>query len=55
MDDERIGLHLDLIQKLLSCPSGEESGLLQAHRELWDEDFVLTLQWTAVQMREKGQ
>ncbi len=55
MNEERIGLYLELIEKLLSCPSGEEPGILQAHRELWDEDFVLTLQAVEGQWRENGQ
>ena len=41
MDEERIGLYLDLIQKLLSCPDGEELGILQAHWELVDEGLVV--------------
>ena len=55
MNEERIGLYLELIKKLLSCPDGEESGILQAHRELWDEGFVLTLGMVAGQIRENGQ
>ena len=41
MDEERIGLYLDLIQKLLSCPSGEKPEILQAHWELVDEGLVV--------------
>ena len=34
MNEERIGLYLELIEKLLSCSSGEEPGILQAHQKL---------------------
>ncbi len=55
MNEARIGLYLELIEKLLSCLSGEESGILQAHRELWDKDFVLVLRGVAALRQKDGQ
>jgi CHAT domain-containing protein len=51
MNEEQIALYRDLIKKLLICPSGEESGILQLHRELWDEELVLTLQLVAEELQ----
>ena len=44
MNEARIAQYLDLIQRLLSCSGGEQWAILQAQRELWDEESLRTLQ-----------
>ena len=43
MNEARIALYLDLIQRLLGCSGGEQRAILQAQRELWDEESLRTL------------
>jgi hypothetical protein len=40
MDEQRFEDYWSLIQELLSCPSGEESEILQRHSNLVDEGLV---------------
>ncbi|NEQ71284.1 MAG: tetratricopeptide repeat protein [Symploca sp. SIO2D2] len=50
MDENRLQAYLELIQSLLSCPSGEETQMLQAHRELVDAELVEMMLSVAEQM-----
>ena len=43
MNEARIAQYLDLIQRLLGCSGGEQRAILQAQRELWDEESLRTL------------
>lgn len=43
MTDQRQALYLDLIDRLLKCPNGEEPEVLDAHPELLDAGFVQIL------------
>jgi hypothetical protein len=52
---QRIQAYLNLIQQLLSCPSGEEPQVLNNSLELVDEGFVLACQQVAAQLQEEGQ
>ncbi len=54
MDKNRIIADLNLINELLSCPSGEELALLQANQELVDTDFVLVMQQAATKLAGDG-
>jgi hypothetical protein len=55
MNEARIHQYLELIQKLLSCPGGEEPQILQAHQELLDQDFLMTMIAVSQQLQEAGQ
>ena len=51
MNEARIALYLDLIQRLLSCSGGEQGAILQGQREFWDEESLWTLQREVGQIR----
>ena len=55
MDENRLQSYLNLIQSLLTCPSGEEMELLQEHSELIDSDLIEVMQQVASQMAADGQ
>ncbi|MET0095207.1 CHAT domain-containing protein [Limnospira platensis] len=55
MDEQRSQAYLSLIQELLECPSGEESDVLNRHRELVDEGFVQVCEQVAEQLQEEGE
>ncbi len=46
--------YLQLIQDLLTCPSGEEPALLQANVELLDPTFLQLLETVAQQLEEQS-
>ena len=54
MDENRWQAYLELIQSLLSCPSGEEPHTLQAHLELVDAELVEVMIFVAEQMAVEG-
>ncbi|MBP0031114.1 hypothetical protein [Roseofilum sp. Guam] len=54
MNEERIAAYLNLIQELLTCPSGEEGQRLNDNRELLDREFVQVCGRIAQQMQEEG-
>jgi len=54
MDKNRWQAYLELIQSLLSCPSGEETQTLQAHPELVDAELVQVMISVADQMAAEG-
>ncbi|PAX60758.1 hypothetical protein CK510_00145 [Brunnivagina elsteri CCALA 953] len=54
-DGEIFSAHLELIEALLNCPSGAETGILRANQELIDAGFVLSLQRFAKMLTEIGE
>lgn len=55
MNEQRLQAYLNLIEALLSCPSGEELGLLRSHESLVDPDFVRVMERVATQMAADGE
>ena len=55
MDENRLQSYLNLIQSLLTCPSGQEMKLLQEHSELVDSGLIEVMQQVASQMAADGQ
>lgn len=54
MDKDRVIADLNLINELLTCPSGEELALLQANGELVDADFVLVMEEAVTKLAAGG-
>ena len=54
-DDESPSVYLELIEKLMSCPSGTEAEILRKNQDLIDTQFVLTLSQVAGIMAEIGE
>lgn len=54
MDKNRVLADLNLIDELLSCPSGEELALLQANEELIDADLVVVMEQVATKLDAEG-
>ncbi len=54
MDDQRLSVYAELINKLLKCPSGEENSILNAHSELLDEGLVAAMQHYSETLRQQG-
>ncbi len=54
MNEQRQQAHLDLIERLLKCPSGEEPEILQANEDLLDADFLQMLEAMAKFMSQQG-
>ena len=54
MDEQRMQAYLDLINQLLSCPSGEEGKILQAHQELLDPGLLQVMGQVAEYMQQQG-
>jgi CHAT domain-containing protein len=54
MNEQRQQAYLDLIKRLLNCPSGEESEILQANQDLLHAEFLLMLEAVAKFMSQKG-
>jgi CHAT domain-containing protein len=55
MDENRVRSYLNLIQSLLTCPSGEEMELLQQHSDLIDSDLIEVMQQVASRMAADGE
>jgi len=55
MDKNRLQSYLNLIQSLLTCPSGEEMEVLQEHSELIDSDLIEVMQQVASRMAADGE
>ncbi len=55
MNEQRIAAYVNLIQQLLTCPSGEETQILIGHLKLVDEGFVQVCEQEAAQLQEQGQ
>ncbi|MCU0541364.1 MAG: hypothetical protein MUE44_04155 [Oscillatoriaceae cyanobacterium Prado104] len=50
MSEERQNQYLNLIDRLIKCPNGEEPDVLNSELELVDEGFVKTLMQVATMM-----
>jgi CHAT domain-containing protein/tetratricopeptide (TPR) repeat protein len=54
MNEQRQQAYLDLIERLLNCPSGEEPEILEANQDLLDADFLQMLEAAAEQQRDEN-
>ncbi|MCL1465761.1 CHAT domain-containing protein [Argonema galeatum] len=54
MNEQRLQAYLNLINALLNCPSGEESEILNANRELVDAGLVETMAKEAEMLSQRG-
>ncbi|MEG5140870.1 MULTISPECIES: CHAT domain-containing protein [unclassified Microcoleus] len=54
MNEKRLEAYLNLINTLLSCPSGEEEQILNANSELVDAGFVEAIVKVVEQLEERG-
>ncbi|NJM70152.1 MAG: CHAT domain-containing protein [Scytonema sp. RU_4_4] len=54
MNEQRQQAYLDLIERLLNCPSGEEPEILQANLDLLDAEFLLMLEAVAEMKVQQG-
>ncbi|MGL5195880.1 MAG: hypothetical protein ACRC8Y_20030, partial [Chroococcales cyanobacterium] len=55
MTDNRIRAYIQLIQKLLDCPQGEEIEILRKHKDLVDVQFLYILEQAADKAEEEGE
>jgi len=55
MDEARVQAYVELIQKLLECPVGEEGAILNQHSDLVDEGFVQVALALAQQAAQEGE
>ena len=55
MNSEREQAYLNLINQLLTCPSGEEAQVLETHRELLDPGLVAAMLEEVDNLREQGE
>jgi hypothetical protein len=51
MNSERKQAYLNLINQLLTCPSGEEAEVLETHPELLDDGLVAAMLEEAENLR----
>ena len=54
MNQQRLKAYLNLIQGLLSCPSGEEWILLRQHEELVNPELIQVMEQVATQLAVEG-
>jgi CHAT domain-containing protein/Lon protease-like protein len=54
MDDQRLSVYAELINKLLKCPRGEENTILNNHPELLDEGLLAAMQHYSDILRQQG-
>jgi hypothetical protein len=54
MNEQRQQAYLNLIERLLNSPSGEEPQILEANRELLDADFLQMLDAEAQMLSQQG-
>ncbi|WP_336231539.1 hypothetical protein [Scytonema sp. PRP1] len=54
MNEQRQQAYLNLIERLLNCPSGEEPEVLQANLDLLDAEFLLMLEAVAEKFSLQG-
>jgi hypothetical protein len=54
MNSERQPAYLNLINQLLTCPSGEEAEILKSHPDLLDDGLVAAMLEEADNLKEKG-
>lgn len=55
MNSERQQAYLNLINQLLTCPTGEEAEILKSHPDLLDDGLVAAMLEEADNLREKGE
>ena len=55
MNEQRLQAYYQLIESLLSCPSGRESAILAANTELLDAGFVEVLEAVAGNFSQQGE
>ena len=55
MTDNRIRAYIQLIQKLLDCPEGEEIEILRQNEELVDAQFIYILEQAAARAETEGE
>ena len=55
MDEARLNAYIQLIQELLTCPSGEETAILSNHPELIDEGLVQVMRAEAEKRVQQGE
>ncbi|MFZ4444024.1 MAG: hypothetical protein ACOYOY_11485, partial [Planktothrix agardhii] len=55
MKSEPQPAYLNLINQLLTCPSGEEQEILNTHPELLDDGLVAAMLEKADNLREQGE
>jgi len=55
MNSEREQAYLNLINQLLTCPSGEQAEVLETHAELLDDALVAAMLEEADNLREQGE
>ncbi|NEO72667.1 tetratricopeptide repeat protein [Moorena sp. SIO3H5] len=54
MDEERLQAYLNLIQQLLTCPSGEQVQILESNRELVDAELLQVMTQEAEKLAADG-
>ncbi|MDY7007733.1 MAG: tetratricopeptide repeat protein, partial [Cyanobacteriota bacterium] len=54
MNEQRLKVYIQLIQKLLECPPGQEPKILQNHQDLIDKGFIAFMQQYAKAMLKAG-
>jgi len=54
MNEQRIEAYLALIERLLTCESGEETEILNAHIDLLDSGLLQTMELVAARLVEEG-
>jgi hypothetical protein len=54
MNEQRQQAYLNLIEKLLNCPSGEEAEILEANFDLLDAEFLGMLEAVAENFSPQG-
>ena len=55
MDEQRVQLYLELINKLFVCPGGQEEAVLQQHSDLVDEGLVQVMGAAVTQLQQQGE
>jgi hypothetical protein len=55
MNEQRLQAYYQLIERLLSCPNGEEPEILAAHQELLDTEFVQEVVAVAEHFAQEGE
>ena len=55
MDEQRMRAYLELIQVLLSCPSGQEPAIFNQHQDLLDQGLLRVMAQEVDQLRQQGQ
>ncbi len=55
MNEQRQQAYVNLIERLLNSPSGEEPQILEANRDLVDADFLQVLDAVAQILSQQGE